>query len=257
MTKRPSKVNKWTSGQDDYLRKNWSVLTVAEIAEPMARTKAAIKQRARHLGLASKNPPREVEARDTDETSKQFTPEQSEHSSATDNTDTEPPIVETPAMGEDRDDKDRWAAAKTRRNKSREALTNLGALAEQKLVAPTREGFRRYWANDDGNRLADMLNKGYDFVRKGSIGSENVFSDDSGDKISQFVGKTKTNDPMRAYLMEIPEGWYLEDLKQREERRRSIEKDIKRVAHGGGQSRSADGSSVMYVPSQGSSHFDV
>lgn len=155
---------------------------------------------------------------------------------------------------EDESENERWARIKERRDAAKEARSNSGALGEQKLVAPTREGFYRRWINDDGNRLADKLNKGYDFVRKGSAGTENVFTTDPGDRISQLVGLTKTNDPMRAYLMEIPEGWRNEDQEQREDRRRVQDEQLKRAAVGGNK---GIGSSNAYIPNKGPSHFDA
>ena len=132
----------------------------------------------------------------------------------------------------------------------------MGAIGDQKLYAPTRPDYYRRWVNDDGNRLAELQNKGYDFVSKNGRYSEGVASTDPGDRISRTVGLTKTNEAMRAYLMEIPEKWYIEDRGEKEQSRREVESSLQRASHGN-KSLGQSGRSVMYDPTKGNSHFDT
>ncbi len=159
--------------------------------------------------------------------------------------------VEPPLKKEDPEaTPDRYEEAARLRAESRNGRLNLGGLPEQKLLAPEKPGFIRRWVNDEGNRLADCQRKGYSFVSQDDVGSELVFSTDPGDKISQVVG-THAGSPLRAYLMEIPEGWHTEDAEEKEASRRETEKQIRSANHG---SKGLSGS-VMYDPNPHANHL--
>ena len=139
---------------------------------------------------------------------------------------------------------DKYAEAAKRRAEDRKMRLNLSGLAEQKLLAPVKQGFKRRWVNDDANRLADIQRKGYSFVSQSEVTPESVYSTDMGDKISQVVGTSKNGNPLRAYLMEIPTEWYSEDEAEREQSLRKTEEQIRTANHG---SQGLKGS-VMYDP---------
>lgn len=71
---------------------------------------------------------------------------------------------------------------------------------EQQLAVPDRPGFRRYWFNDTPGRIARALRAGYAHVTAGG-----------GENVSHIVGSKKDGGGLIAYLMEIPEEWYLAD----------------------------------------------
>lgn len=149
----------------------------------------------------------------------------------------------------------RWARIEARRKYTLERRDALGAIGDQKLVAPTRPGFYRRWINDDGNRLAERAAFGYDFVVKGAPYSEGAISTDPGEKISQIVGTTKSG-PLRAYLMEIPQDWVDEDRSKKEQKRGEVEAQVHRAAHGE-NNLAQSGRSIAYDPTNGNSHFDT
>jgi hypothetical protein len=155
----------------------------------------------------------------------------------------------------DMDDEQRLEASRKRREARRADIQNGGGFEGQKLTAPNRPGYYRRWINDDGNRLDDKVNDGYDYVLKSSDGAEKIHSTGRGEKISQLVGTKKEGGPMVAYLMEIPEELYLEDQEQKESKRRDTELQIKRAAHGNNSLGGGDGNSVMYNPRPGSNNL--
>lgn len=171
-------------------------------------------------------------------------------------TETAIPVTEPLGIETEEEEAARWKAIKERLDADKGMKKDMGAIGDQKLFARTRPGYYRRWINDDGNRLAELARKGYDFVSKNGRYSEGVVSTDSGEKISQIVGLTKTNDAMRAYLMEIPEEWVAEDREDKEQNRREVESNLRRGSHGD-KSLGQTGRSVMYDPTKGNSHFDT
>lgn len=79
----------------------------------------------------------------------------------------------------------------------------LGALS-QKLALPTRSGYHRHWFNDMPGRIEEAEANGWSFI-KGN----------DGKPISRVVGSGRDNGALRAYAMELPEVFWLEDMKQR------------------------------------------
>lgn len=70
----------------------------------------------------------------------------------------------------------------------------------QKLVAPERKGYQRYWALDTEGQLDQMLAAWWDFVL-----------DSEGRKVTSPGGNGKTH-----YLMEIEEQYYKEDMEKQQ-----------------------------------------
>jgi hypothetical protein len=90
-----------------------------------------------------------------------------------------------------------------------------------KLNATTRSGHQRRWFNDDGNRIADAHELGYDFVSE-----KGLKTDDPTSRISRLVGTKPNGDPLHAYLMETPDELYAEGQAEREAHNRQIDEAI-------------------------------
>lgn len=72
---------------------------------------------------------------------------------------------------------------------------------EQKLAYEQRSGFHRHWFNDAGNRI----------IRAEEAGYKHVLGKDEK-PVSKVVGTAESGQPLTAFLMEIPEEWYQEDM---------------------------------------------
>lgn len=90
-----------------------------------------------------------------------------------------------------------------------------------KLDAPQRPGFKRRWFNDDGNRLADAHELGYDHVQESGVQTS-----DLGKQVSRLVGTKANGEPLRAYLMETPDELYSQGLAEKEARNRLVDDAI-------------------------------
>jgi hypothetical protein len=102
----------------------------------------------------------------------------------------------------------------------RRRRASVGGLA-MKLAAPTRKGFVRRWFNDDGNRIDDAKELGYDYVTDPGIKSS-----DAGSRISRLVGTKANGEPLRAYLMETPDELYAEGVSEKESHNRQVDEAI-------------------------------
>lgn len=89
-----------------------------------------------------------------------------------------------------------------------------GAL-EQRMVAPVRPGYRRYWFNDEPGRIARAQEAGYEHV------------EESGKPISRVVGRSENSKGLIAYLMEIPEAWYEQDMAAQQAERDAKMREIR------------------------------
>lgn len=72
---------------------------------------------------------------------------------------------------------------------------------EQKLAYAKRDGYHRHWFNDAGNRI----------IRAEEAGYKHVLGKDEK-PVSKVVGTAESGQPLTAFLMEIPEEWYQEDM---------------------------------------------
>lgn len=142
---------------------------------------------------------------------------------------------------------DKYAIAAAKRKKYLENKANSGAHEGQKLVAPLRPGFVRRWVNDQKGKLDRMESRGYTCVEEGAADEPfEATSDNAGSKISQRVDFVD-GEPLRAYLMEIPEEFHKQDQQEKEA---SILETVDAVKKGG-----AIGSQA-YVP-KGSSQYEL
>lgn len=95
-----------------------------------------------------------------------------------------------------------------------------------KLEYPQRRGYRRYWFNDKPGRVARAKEAGY----------SNVIED------GQPVVRTVSAGGVKAYLMEIPEHWFREDMRAQQRQIDEIERAIR-----AGDMKRNDGDN-RYVP---------
>lgn len=89
--------------------------------------------------------------------------------------------------------------------RSRTARVPFGAL-RQKLSYPAREGFHRHWFNDVGNRIQQALEAGYAHV----VGKD-------GKNVSYIGGSHPHGGALTIYAMEIPNEFYQEDQKLKQD----------------------------------------
>ena len=76
---------------------------------------------------------------------------------------------------------------------------------DQKLAYPSRDGFHRHWFNDEPGRIMRARDAGYTQV-----------NDDQGRPVSTVVGIGRGGQPLVAFLLEIPEDWFREDMTHQE-----------------------------------------
>jgi hypothetical protein len=88
---------------------------------------------------------------------------------------------------------------------SRETRKPFGS-QDQKLAYPAREGFHRHWFNEIPGRIDSALEAGYTHVL-----------DKDAKKVSRVVGVSTSGGPLTAWLLEIPEDWYLDDMKRQQD----------------------------------------
>jgi hypothetical protein len=105
---------------------------------------------------------------------------------------------------------------------------------EQTMAYPKREGFHRHWFNDVKDRISRAQEAGYEHVKG---------KDDKN--TSMVVGVAEGGGPLHAFLMEIPQEWYNEDMAAQQKIVDDREAVIKR---GEADRQEGDG---RYVPSQG------
>lgn len=107
----------------------------------------------------------------------------------------------------------------------------------QKLAYPKREGYHRHWFNDTPGRIMSAIEAGY----------EHVLDPVTGQKVSRPVGVNEAGGALIAYIMEIPQEWYNEDMaKQQAE----IDEREHAMRHGA-DSEGQPGKDGRYIPSQG------
>lgn len=104
-----------------------------------------------------------------------------------------------------------------------------------KLSAPARPGFKRRFFNDDGNRLAEAEELGYDFVT-----DKGIQTSAPGSRISRLVGTKANGEPLRAFLMETPDELYAQGLAEKEDACRMVDDAIRAGRDSTGQMSSSE-----------------
>lgn len=103
-----------------------------------------------------------------------------------------------------------------------------------KLDYPQREGFHRHWFNDIPGRVDRAKEAGYEHVK-------NL----EGRPVSRTVGTAEGGGALTAFLMEIPEEWYQEDMAKEQQIIDDKEAAMKRGVADGPEGEG------QYVPKQG------
>lgn len=109
----------------------------------------------------------------------------------------------------------------------------------QKLYYPPREQYHRHWFNEEPGRIDSALAAGYTHVQ-----------DKEGKKVQRVVGVASSGGALNAFLMEIPEEWYKEDMARQQSSIDEMDSAIRR-----GKVAATPGDN-QYVPSQGISIKD-
>jgi hypothetical protein len=76
---------------------------------------------------------------------------------------------------------------------------------EQKLAYPNREGFHRHWFNDEPGRIIRAREAGYEQVH-----------DEDGRPVSTVVGIGRGGQALVAFLMELPQDLFEQDMAAQE-----------------------------------------
>jgi hypothetical protein len=76
---------------------------------------------------------------------------------------------------------------------------------EQKLAYPNREGFHRHWFNDEPGRILRARDAGYEQVH-----------DEDGRPVSTVVGIGRGGQALVAFLMELPQELFEQDMAAQE-----------------------------------------
>ena len=104
------------------------------------------------------------------------------------------------------------------------------SVPQLKLEVPPIPGFHLHWMRGSPERIAQAQRAGYEFVldeevqlNNNVLGSpvEESGNTDLGSRVSMIAGggaSTADGQPMRLFLMKIPEEWYLEDQKLMEDK---------------------------------------
>lgn len=90
----------------------------------------------------------------------------------------------------------------------------------QKLAYPNRIGYHRHHFNDTPGRIVGALKAGW----------THVVDPETGKPIENVVGVAATGGGLKAYLLEIPEEWWKDDMGEQEKLNAAKEETIKRGA---------------------------
>ena len=103
---------------------------------------------------------------------------------------------------------------------------------EQKMAFPERPGYHRHIFNDTPGRIERAKAAGYEHVM-----------DSRGNPTMMVVGKDEAGKALNAYLMEMPQEWYDEDMADRQNEQERTMAAIKRGSHSAPEN--------SYVPQKG------
>lgn len=92
-----------------------------------------------------------------------------------------------------------------------------------------KRGMKPRWFNDDGSRVMDAINGGYEFVENHKdgikLGTQETPAEDR--RIKVLVGKSKNGAPVYAYLMAIKLEFYEEDQAGKEKTNKLVDDAIR------------------------------
>jgi len=107
----------------------------------------------------------------------------------------------------------------------------------QKLAYPDRDGYHRHWFNDTPGRVAAAQESGY----------TSVIDPATKQPVTRVVGVSPIGGPLHAYLLEIPQEWYDDDMAELEKINASKEEALKR----GPQAANPSDVQAFYPTAQG------
>ena len=104
---------------------------------------------------------------------------------------------------------------------------------EAKISVQTQiEGYHLHGLTDDGGRIKNAMDSGYEFVRPDEVGgvSENVVSrnGDLGERIRYLVNPRAEGTEQYGYLMKIRQEWYEEDQAELQAKNNRIDAAIRK-----------------------------
>lgn len=107
-------------------------------------------------------------------------------------------------------------------------------------------GYHIRWFNDQDDRIQRALDAWWEHVKKkevGQVGDKDVSNGntDVNSNVSRVVGRTRDNQPIRAYLMKIKDELYQEDKAKKEETNRLVDEAIRAGKAGGADVKNAYG----------------
>lgn len=112
-------------------------------------------------------------------------------------------------------------------------------LSDEDMRNFEKEGFVVRWINDQDGRLPSAVNGGWDFVTQEeapSVGAAGLHQEntDLNSRVSKVVSRTsRSNQPIRAFLMKIPKEFYDEDQAAKEEVNRQVDRALRPTDQGG------------------------
>lgn len=107
----------------------------------------------------------------------------------------------------------------------------------QKLAYPQRPGYHRHWFNDTPGRVMGSEESGFTKVNDPITGKP----------VSRIVGTQQNGDPLAAYLLEIPQEWYDDDMRELEK----INAEKEATIRGGAEAKDAKDAGQFYAGAQG------
>ena len=116
-----------------------------------------------------------------------------------------------------------------------------------KLAVDGRAGYERRWVNDAGGRIDQAIEGGYQFVPRNGAEFKEGDVINRNESVNDAVCKTVGSDGTKAYLMEIPAGYYAADQKAKSDRLLETEKALKQGADEHGK----PGKDGRYIPREG------
>lgn len=129
---------------------------------------------------------------------------------------------------------------------------------QQKLSVPEIPGYHLHWMRGEPERIQQAMAAGYTFVEQNettqvnlSIGGDAKKSGntDLGSRISALAGSELGNDgqPLRLYLMKLPQEWHEEDNKAQEDKSNHIRQALLRGQMGSEKDTNSSDTQSRYV----------
>lgn len=116
-----------------------------------------------------------------------------------------------------------------------------------RLDVKKKPGYKRRWINDRGDRIAQALEGGYRLVGKDDTEFTDEDTANRNDALNNAMSKIVNSDGTKAYLMEIPIPWYVEDQKKKMELVDATENGLRQ----GMDEHGAPGRDGRYIPEEG------